>query len=83
VQGEPHEGNDNRRECHPAAEQPHGRAPTPPARGPAPHNNRCANEGANVDANTDANAPSLFRWASLNLAAATMLLCGCPEPATS
>jgi hypothetical protein len=50
-------------------------------------NNRCANEGANIDAganaNADADAPPLFRWASQNLAAAAMLLRGCPVPATS
>jgi hypothetical protein len=37
----------------------------------------------NVDANTDADAPPLFQRASQNLNAATMLLRGCPEPATS
>jgi hypothetical protein len=39
------------------------------------------NEGANVDANAD--ALPLFQRASQNLADATMLLCGCPEAATS
>jgi hypothetical protein len=68
----------------PVAEQPRGRAPTPPpARRPARDNNRCANEGMNVGANADANAPPLFRRASQNLATATMLLRGCSEPATS
>jgi hypothetical protein len=60
VQEEPREGNGDRCERRPAADQPHGRAPTPPAR----DNNRRANEGANVDAN----APPLFRWAFQNLA---------------
>jgi hypothetical protein len=85
VQGEPSEGNDDRRERRSAANQPHGRTPTPPARGPARDNNRRANEGVNVDANanTDADAPPLFRRASQNLAVAAMLLRGCPEPATS
>jgi hypothetical protein len=48
-------------------------------------NNRRANEGVNVDANanTNADAPPLFQRASQNLAAAAMLLRGCPEPATS
>jgi hypothetical protein len=71
------------REHRPAAEQPHGRAQTPPTRGPAHDNNRRANEGANIDANTDAGALSLFRQASQNLAVAAMLLCGCPDAATS
>jgi hypothetical protein len=81
--GGPHDGNDNRREHHPAANQLHDRAPTPPARGPARDNNRRANEGANVNANADANAPSLFRQTSQNLDTAAMLLRGWPEPATS
>jgi hypothetical protein len=46
-------------------------------------NNRGANEGANVDSNADADAPPLFRWASHNLVAAAMLLCGCPKAVTS
>jgi hypothetical protein len=83
VQEKPHEGNGDLRECRPAAEQPHGRGPTPPARGPTRDNNRRANEGANVNANTDADAPPLFRRASQNLATAAMLLHGCPEAATS
>jgi hypothetical protein len=83
VQEEPREGNGVRRERRPAAEQPHGRAPTPPARGSARDNNRRANKGANVDTNADADAPSLFRRASPNLATAAMLLRGCPEAATS
>jgi hypothetical protein len=33
--------------------------------------------------NANADAPPLFRWASQNLAAAAMLLRGCPKPATS
>jgi hypothetical protein len=61
VQGEPREGNGDRRERRPAADQPHGRAPTPPACRPTPYNNRRANGGVNVDANTDADAPPLFR----------------------
>jgi hypothetical protein len=83
VQEQLREGNGDRRECRPAADQQHGRAPTPPARGPARDNNRHANEGTNVDANTDADAPPLFRRASQNLTTATMLLRGCPEAATS
>jgi hypothetical protein len=83
VQEEPHEGNGDRRERHPAADRPRARAPRPPPRGATHDNNRRANEGANVDANTDADAPLLFRWASQNLAAAAMLLRGCPEAATS
>jgi hypothetical protein len=73
------EENNNRCERRPAGDQQRGRAPTPSARTPEPGNNRRANEG--VNANTD--APPLFRWASKNLAAATMLLRGCPKPATS
>jgi hypothetical protein len=79
VQGEPHEGNVDRRECRPAADQPRDRVPTPPARAPEPNNNRRTNEGVNANAD----APPLFRRASQNLAAAAMLLHGCPEPATS
>jgi hypothetical protein len=79
VQGEPREGIGDRRERRPTADQPHGYAPTPPARGPEPDNNRHANKGANADAD----APPLFRWASQNLAAAAMMLRGCPEPTTS
>jgi hypothetical protein len=60
VQGEPHEGNDDRRERRLAADQPRGRAPTPLARGPSRDNNRYANEGANIDANADADALPLF-----------------------
>jgi hypothetical protein len=55
----------------------------PPARGAEPDNNQHANAGTNVDTNADADAPPLFRRASQNLAAAAMLLRGCPEPATS
>jgi hypothetical protein len=62
VQGEPSNVNDNRRERRPAASQPHGRAPTPPARAPDPNNDQRANEGANVNADVD--APPLFRRAS-------------------
>jgi hypothetical protein len=83
VQGEPREGNGARRERRLAADQPQGRAPTPPARGPEPDNNQCANAGANVDANADANTLPLFRRASQKLATVAMLLRGCPEPATS
>jgi hypothetical protein len=83
MQEEPREGNGDRLERCPATDQQHGRAPTPPACGPARDNNRRANEGANVDANTNADAPPLFRWASQNLAAAAMLLRGCPEAVTS
>jgi hypothetical protein len=83
VQGEPREGNGDRRECRPAVDQPHGHAPTPPAHGSALDNNRRANRGANIDANTDADPLPLFRRASENLTAAAMLLRGCPEPATS
>jgi hypothetical protein len=39
VQGEPREGNDDWRERRPAADQPHGHAPTLPAREPARNNN--------------------------------------------
>jgi hypothetical protein len=81
IQGEPGNANDNWRERRPAVSQPHGRAPTPPACAPEPNNNQRANKGANV--NTDADAPLLFQQASQNLATAAMLLCGCPEPATS
>jgi hypothetical protein len=83
VQEEPREGNGDRRERRPAADQSHSRAPTPPARGLARDDNRRANEGANVDANADADTPPFFRWASQNLAVAAMLLHGCPEAATS
>jgi hypothetical protein len=83
VQGQPCEGKDDRREHHPAADQPHGRAPTPPARGVVRDNNRRANEGANVDVNANADDPPLLRRASQNLAAAVMLLRGCPKPTTS
>jgi hypothetical protein len=77
VQEQPREGNDERRERHPVAEQPRARAPTPPAEGRTRDNDRRANEGANVDARP------LFRRVSQNLAMATMLLRGCPEAATS
>jgi hypothetical protein len=79
VQGEPREENGNRRECQPAADQPRGRAPTPPARATEPDKNRRTNECANADVD----APPLFWRASQNLAAVAMLLRGCPEPATS
>jgi hypothetical protein len=81
VQEQPREGNGDRRERRPAAVQPRGRAPTPPARGPARDNGRCANEGVNTDADTD--APPLFRQASQNLTAVAMLLRGYPEAVTS
>jgi hypothetical protein len=83
VQEEHREGNGDRRERRPAADQPHDCAPTLPACGSARDNNRRTNEGASFDANTDAGTPLLFRHASQNLAAAAMLLCGCPEAATS
>jgi hypothetical protein len=83
VQEQPREGNGERRECRPAAEQPRSRAPMPPPKGRMHDNDRRANEGANVEANADANAPPLFRRASQNLAAAAMLLRSCPEAATS
>jgi hypothetical protein len=83
VPEQPREGNCDRHEHRPAADQPHGRAPTPPAGAPTHDNNRRANEGANVDANTDTDAPPLFQRASQNLIIAAMLLRGCPEPATS
>jgi hypothetical protein len=60
VQGEPREENGNRRKRRPAANQPRGRAPTPPAHTPEPDNNRRANKGANADAD----APPLFRQVS-------------------
>jgi hypothetical protein len=81
MQGEPREENGDRRERRPAAGQPRGRAPAPPARVPELDNDRRINGGVNV--NPDADAPPLFRWASQNLAAADMLLRRCPEPATS
>jgi hypothetical protein len=83
VREEPCEGNGDWHERRPAAEQPHGRAPTPPTRGPTRDNNQRANEGANVDTNTDADAPLPFRWASQNLTTTSMLLRSCPEAATS
>jgi hypothetical protein len=79
VQGEPGNANDNQRERRLVASQSHGRAPTPLVHAPEPNNDQRANEGANVDAD----APPLFRRASQNLAAAAMLLRGCPEPASS
>jgi hypothetical protein len=79
VQGEPREENGNRRERRLAVDQLRGRSPTPPARASELDNNRHANGGANANAD----APPIFRRASQNLAAAAMLLCGCPEPATS
>jgi hypothetical protein len=39
VQEQPREGNDDWRERRPAADQPHSRAPTPPAREPMRDNN--------------------------------------------
>jgi hypothetical protein len=39
VQGQPCEGNGDRREHLSATDQPHGRTPTPLARGPARDNN--------------------------------------------
>jgi hypothetical protein len=75
VQDESRDGNGNRHERRPAADQSHGRAPTPPVRVLEPDNNRRANGGAN--ANVDADAPLLFQRAPQNLAAAAMLLHGC------
>jgi hypothetical protein len=83
MQEEPREGNGDRRERRPAADQPHDHTPTPTARGPARDSNRHANEGANIDANTNVDASLLFRRASQNLAATAMLLRGYPEAATS
>jgi hypothetical protein len=83
VQEQPREGNGERQEHRPAAEQPRARAPTLPARGRTRDNDRRTNEGANVDTNTDGDAPPLFRRASQNLAAAAILLRGCLEAATS
>jgi hypothetical protein len=77
VQGEPHVGDRSWRERHPAADScavAHLRR----LRTPELDNNR----RTNGDANTDAEAPQLFRRASQNLAAAAMLLHGCPKPAT-
>jgi hypothetical protein len=83
VQEQPREGNGERRERRPAAEQPQARVLMPPARGRTRDNNQRANEGANIDANADADAPPLFRRASQNLTVVAMLLRGCPEAATS
>jgi hypothetical protein len=52
----------NRQERRPAASQPHGRAPTPPAHTPKPTNDQHSNGGANV--NTNADVPPLFRRVS-------------------
>jgi hypothetical protein len=81
MQEQPREGNDDRRERHPAADQPHGRTPMSSTRRTTCDDNRRVNEGAN--ANADADAPPLFRQASQNLAAIAMLLRGSPEPETS
>jgi hypothetical protein len=51
----------------------------PPAHGRALDDNQRANDGANANADD----PPVFRLAFQNLAAAAMLLRGCPEPATS
>jgi hypothetical protein len=83
AQEQPREGNGERREGCLAAEQPRARTPTPSAQRRTCDNDRRANDGANVDANTDADAPPLFRRALQNLAAAAMLLRGCPEAVTS
>jgi hypothetical protein len=85
VQEEPHEGNGDRCERRLAADQPHGRPPTPLARESARDNNRRSKKGVNVDANAnaDADAPPLFWRESQNLAVVAMLLRGCPEAATS
>jgi hypothetical protein len=83
MQERPCDGNGERRERRPAAEQPRAHAPTSPARGRTRDNDRRANEGANTNANTDVDAPPLFRQASQNLTMAAMLLRGCPEAVTS
>jgi hypothetical protein len=56
VQEQPREGNDERQEHRPAAEQPRARGPTPPAQGCTRDNDRCANEGANISANANIDA---------------------------
>jgi hypothetical protein len=81
VQEQSREGNDERWERRPAAEQPQARATTPPAQGRTCDNDRRANKGAN--ANADADAPPLFKRASQNVATTAMLLRGCPEVVTS
>jgi hypothetical protein len=83
VREQPRDGNGERRERRPVAEQPWACAPMPPARGRTRDNDRRTYEGGNIDANTNTDAPPLFRRASQNLAAAAILLCGCPEAATS
>jgi hypothetical protein len=83
MQEEQCDGNGVRRQCRPAADQPHARAPTSSAHGVARGNNRKANKGANVNTNADPDALPLFRRASQNLAVAAMLLRGCLEAATS
>lgn len=60
----------------PERSRPHDQVP--PSRACARDVNRRINEDAAIDSG---DAP-LFKRASQNLAAATMLLCGCPEPAT-
>jgi hypothetical protein len=75
--------NDERQQRRLAAEQPQAHAPTPPARGCMRDYDRRANESANINANAGGDAPLLFRRVSHNLAAAAMLLHGCPEAATS
>jgi hypothetical protein len=79
VQEEPREGNGDRWERRPVADQPHDHAPTPPAR----DNNRHANEGENVDAIANADACRSLGGHRRTFAAAAMLLRGCPEAATS
>jgi hypothetical protein len=73
----PRERNDDQRERCPAADQPHGRAPTPLESGLARDNNRRANEGTNVDANTDVDAPPLFRRASQSRRTLSLRPCCC------
>jgi hypothetical protein len=41
------------------------------------------NVDTNINTNTYGDAPPLFRRASQNLASVAMLLCSCPEAATS
>jgi hypothetical protein len=78
VQEQHREGDGERQEHRPAAYQSRARAPTPLAQRHVRDNNRCVDDNANADGD----APPLFRRASHNLAAAAMLLRGCPEAAT-
>jgi hypothetical protein len=63
VQEQRREGNSERQDRRPAAEQPRAHAPTPPARGSTRKDNRHASEGANVNANV--NAPMMMHRHSL------------------